>query len=715
MRSEVRQRGARLALLALAAACLVSLASSVGRGPAPRPQGGASAGVIPGAFDHYDHVNRGWLSLANPEVERDCRGCHDPADPSRGGRLDETCKLCHINPEFSATGRFERVDPKSPFLHGDHTTLSCRECHGPENLGQVSDFLSNEPMPIRRGFAECSRCHGDGAPRYVDPLGTRRDDLAGILQAMINGSPAMGPESLGPFLHIEHMPDPTQSFDMAAVLGADASAPQAGGMGCGSCHQSLTQELVQRGPGLEQVFDDTSCATCHITQGGAAIAFEDGAASESLTLGTFFHADHVRAFEAGRSTNLVAGSAFERLSTQGCNACHAYGVANADGCTNAAAASDFGFEATLPAFEGCAACHSTPAMKPTQHQDWETKCALCHTFPSPREAFADSAPLLEGVPRRRPIGFRIETQEHPMIVADPEAGTRPEACVRCHRAPVTELPSRIREARFDHATHLPSEFSAEDCKDCHGSRIDDASSPAEIGNRLANVRLAQGSGAYGLTYDPDACMRCHKGSQPVPDFDATDSVRAVLFSHRQHLGSRKQDLDCASCHDVPQGAALADPTRYFRTRACSTCHNHTDQPEITGGLGSQSTESCARCHTGSIPAIDASSERPELCGRRRISAIQGTQFHPADRDCTSCHQILEQTLTKLLVSSISTQPDMAVKKAHGARTKEQLRGSCLQCHWSRYMNTMGDDPEDPRVRREQGALSDPYPGVAGSR
>ena len=128
--------------------------------------------------------------------------------------------------------------------------------------------------------------------------------------------------------------------------------------------------------------------------------------------------------------------------------------------------------------------------------------------------------------RRRPKSFRIRTQVHPDITVPAW-----KDCKDCHRAEPKSLPSRVQEQPFRHVTHVPKpdekngDQVAQSCLECHKSTVRWTDSSAELGLVRGEERRAAPESERGLTYDPAACVRCHRGSPPevvsdeMPDSD----------------------------------------------------------------------------------------------------------------------------------------------------------------------------------------------------
>ncbi|MFT5461863.1 MAG: hypothetical protein ACI8QS_000735 [Planctomycetota bacterium] len=696
-------------------------------------------------FLHYDHVAAPWLNPDLGEVERDCLGCHDLDAPWSDVNAKALCAKCHY--QYTATVPEFPVDQKvatdgtlgfgyasmEVFLHGEHGTLTCRECHAPDSFRQgqiLKSIPQSATMVIRRGINECQRCHETGSLETLGrPLEARSGDSAGLeadsFFSGLNGDPSMGPDALGAFIHGEHMLDPAASFSLSS-LHADAE-------GCATCHAALLLETTQRSA-PEELLPQAGCDECHVSVDDSALSFRGPSeALPSLSSGAFFHGDHLRTGVAGRvSAGVASADSHAQLEIQSCSVCHQVG--GSDG------GREFAFDLAQPEYSylGCAQCHDTPAWQTQGHGEW-TSCTDCHSFSGPTSDLRTDRPLAaEPVARRRPTSFRIESQTHRMITGLTKADLD-QACVECHRAPVESLPSRIRDTAFRHSTHLPAEFDSDDCLRCHSEPVAQASRSWELGGALAgnSIQPAEDGEAhprFGLTYDPDSCNGCHEGAVITPVLAPIETSLTVEFSHAGHLTPELLDplgehaISCGDCHGVQGGADLGepvDPSRFFAKPAeCSSCHDHGENAAITanfGGLASSSATSCAQCHGGGqgggIPFIRSGELLASSSLAQRVATVSGIQAHPNDRNCETCHVTMGNELRS---------PDVALGLVSVAGIKKRMHGgdypqvdpnapavsadgskeqqTCLSCHWTLIASSMTQDPFSPEIRDVFGSL-----------
>lgn len=755
-------------------------------------------------FNHGNHVPSAWTNPDVPERQRDCRGCHNysvegPHDPQA------VCINCHFSDEVNQYEfKLWAVDPSfltglsavrsqdSLFQHSYHLALECRECHPAGD-----DIRAPYLMPKSGGLALCEQCHIGEKPRQEDLrfMATRRDGtpidadygaqikgklMRGLVEAL-NGAPAMGPNAgaerhVGPFRHQDHiLPEHSGSAtSLSQLMNADKGAERARRANCAACHGPMFDAVAGMTPpeGSEThvSFEQTAenCGACHISDGaGTPISFRVEASTKpSLAAATFSHADHLRIGRPSGEAVKATAAGYESIHEEGCFACHEH---------DAAAAGSYVLSDGLgseQAFQGCQECHSTSAWAPVEHGDWWThedhgswqSCTPCHDFAQPD--FLANRPLVQ-VERRRPGVFRIETQMHPHITTAPGESIE-QSCAECHRQPVAELPSRIQEAPFRHASHLPAEPSAEDCLRCHGPNVSLAEFSGDLGRRLAQggVLAAAPEAQVGLVYDPASCTECHLGAAPVASSEGSEAAltprEVPEFSHGAHVGkplANGEMMGCAECHVFDpggqmageSGAEMAAAPIEIRTVAeamdCTLCHDHSWTPPaaaaaggdtsswparalVTGaGITPAEVQACTLCHVSGIPVDGAEWTIPSAM----VADLAGNagQFHPDDRECATCH-IPREGLIAAASTSVPSGSRVFVQRSFyvpeiaegakpaihrgGTRKIEDDYVSCADCHWTKYKaDSIGEgtgttNPETPLERRKRGDDLRYFPG-----
>ncbi len=590
-------------------------------------------------FIHLDHVPTVWANGSQPETLRDCRGCHQFGESSTRDP-QAACADCHIQAhengnQFQVVFKegWETLDPlrtpNSMFQHYAHRELTCRECHQPESM------IPSDPMPIRRGSQECIRCHGPASasmPLELDGLlGEPKVQIraaSGKMVDLLNNSPAMAAGTLGEFFHSEHLAGTSEAFSLAQLV---AEAPMEGR--CTSCHEPIVKAGLD---GFQaKRFREDSCGQCHITESGPMSFGTSIETAESQTSGTFSHADHL-GFDAGRHDARLSNEAgYKRIEESGCHACHEYdSEARSFLVKDAAGHSD------------CRSCHAADGWKVEQHGEWQAwGCMQCHSF-AQSGALALDRPEAQ-VRRRTSTRFLVTSQVHPHIAGEQKTDVYKGNCVQCHRAPVKELPSRIGEREFNHASHLPENPSAEHCDRCHGARVQHAQSSVALAEQLSGASLlgpnSEQKQQLGLTFDLAACAECHLGGvlQPVQTEYSELATRSVPeFSHAAHIGKADEEgrrINCMSCHQS-DGVSSGPVTTLPGAMNCTQCHNHN--PGYSGDISGEATATelarCTNCHLTEIPAAGST----RMVERLRISEVVGgvAQFHPSDRECNDCHK-----------------------------------------------------------------------------
>ena len=735
-------------------------------------------------FTHQKHVPAAWMERDGngkwkfDETQRDCRGCHDyGADAIRDPQT--VCTQCHFSNEINEYTFTLWADPpeftkdltglRSPgalFQHNYHLVLECRECH------QVSADKFQAPilMPGARDRESCRTCHGGDKPRAAELLFMTHDRagnpitedskakaravLEGDLLDTLNESPAMGANqgqdrAVKPFQHADHVLIGGREavFSLAEMKSALAPA-QAGREGnCGACHAPMFTAdpavAASTPTDIHAPFtqSDQNCGTCHASDStGTPIQFElKPRTIKSVTAGTFSHKDHLSFVRP--SGNLTERSfqtsvqGYDSIEAEGCMACHEWDALKAEGFSLKGAL------ANTQSFQGCQSCHSTA---PSDHGSWTTakdhgtwgNCNSCHDPDS--SDFATNRPMAQ-VNRRKPSLFTIETHSHPVITVD-EGEELGASCSECHRQPVQELPSRIKDMAFSHKTHLPPEAGPESCASCHGSLLTLAEHSADLGTLLARgtEALPVPSNRLGLIYDPGACTECHLGSAPQPQFDPGSPPEGTPrdvpeFSHAGHLGKTLNgggEVSCTTCHLPSQGSAVGTLPEAL---ACTLCHDHSvtaitnHSPAMEGGVNAAEVAACTICHEGGLGAL----EQRSLLATLRVDDLLDNvaQFHQMDQDCAQCHlptggrlvsDVSAPTNSRLFAERAffeRTQGAPHVPAIHRGDTRKfEQDPDCFYCHWTGLLsNSLGGrtptgDPEIPSVRRDYGNRLSDFPG-----
>lgn len=611
-----------------------------------------AAAPAPLPFAHSDHVTPGWYRK-QPENKRDCRGCHvyakdagpvdpqaitpDPArQPPRQG-----CDVCHARqggsfgmvvkpPAFAQDLGALRAQGSVVFEHGDHLRLACRECHLPDGL-VVLDKTTFDPLPIQAGSRACGECHRDGGRRNFEVVsGETLAAVAAAPSLTAKGFAAaldkrLGrPIGAGRFRHQDHLVDPQAAVPLAQLLGGQST--------CMPCHPANSDLDNSAFAGQRFVVD--RCGTCHIGATGP-LQFTPGldAAAQSASCATFKHGDHVR---VAKTPQVCNAKARQSIDDRGCRACH--GLARGADGFDAWSLLDIGGAGTpAAAYEGCVVCHDNDAWRTREHGRWQERCQACHSFPSP--SMQSTRPMAT-IRRSSKLRFAIDVQAHRHITGTSRADAAAEACIACHLAPVKQLPSRIAERAFDHASH-PT-----DCSRCHAA--------VAVAKDAATLGVAPPAGADPAgyrTFDLARCGDCHEGGAVVVTREEFATRSVPRFAHADHVAPAGQPdkvrkngapITCATCHQPSDGGrSLSVPD----AQSCAECHGHDDKraPE-TKGFGPADAGSCGKCHGEGAPAVDA---RVSVA-RLTLPMFAGGQVHDpaitAKTDCQECHVSPEPVL-----------------------------------------------------------------------
>ncbi|HIL38745.1 MAG TPA: hypothetical protein EYG26_14830 [Planctomycetes bacterium] len=735
-------------------------------------------------FTHRKHVPKAWMARDDEgewsfqERQRDCRGCHNYE--KEGAHDPQTvCTQCHFNNDTNQYTFTLWADPpsftkdltglRSPgafFQHNYHLVLECRECH------QVSEdeFLPPILMPGARDKDSCRTCHEGDKPRQKtlmfmthdreeNPIDeSRREEAMSVLKknllTALNQSPSMGANIGGkrfvePFRHEDHVliKNKEQSFSLAELKEALVSVKTIREGNCGACHATMfqAQDSTELQAGVHMPFEqhDQSCGTCHVSDAaGTPIQFKLNANTlTSVTAGTFSHATHLN-FERPQGDPVKSSATgYDVIEAEGCLACHEW---------NNMLSEEFSLRGALAdpnSFKGCQDCHTTAAWAPIDHGSWWTprdhgdwsSCETCHD-PEDRD-FAANRPQAQV--QRRPSGlFSIDTHAHPLITVA-EGEELSGSCSECHRRPVKELPSNIKNVAFSHESHLPPGAGPEACSNCHSANLALSDRSGDLGALIVSghdaVQVPEDQ--LGLIYDPAACSDCHLGSDPTPQFGPESVASANIqkvpeFSHAMHLGKALNGggvVDCTNCH-TPQAKARVGTLP--AALDCTLCHDHADtaivnhSPALEGGISPNEVAACNTCHQGGLSEL----EQRSLLTTLSIDDLIGNvaQHHDLQRECKECHlpesaqmvsQVSAPTNSRLFAErtfyrserSAIGSPEIPAIHRNGTR-KFGEDTNCFYCHWTNLLSsstaggTPTGDPETDVARRDYGNRLSDFPG-----
>lgn len=714
----------------------------------------------PGRFSHAQHVDRVWLGDI-PEVWRDCRACHRFDEQNRVSAPQRECDSCHVDKgllvrEFTVGWeddlRGYTTRTRDAFRHHTHYMLECRECHLPPNARNVTDF------DVVTGPGQCARCHeqrpAEEALAMVRGLRWFRS-VADAPGAQALGVAAFTPPAADGYAQyadklVKVFAGPDGGVNTVPLpLGGDFDHDDHAGITCIACHTTIPTASA-KDVGTGQIPAGT-CGSCHqIDDKTPPTAASPAAATrrvqrESQTAGAFLHADHYGFVQPGaqRRAGVCTEASYAQLTDSkqnGCDVCHVQNKA-AVGLVQP----DFPFQPgnSKHTYLDCASCHAVDgwrtgesAAKPL-HDSSDGKqgdgkngwgaCAACH-LPG-AGAMAKERPKVD-VQRFTESTFRFNAHTHPDITTagvDRSGRAALADCAACHRARVPELPTRLAERVFRHATHLPAQPQAKDCAGCHPSATS-AAAPAAL---AVDFR----------TYSTKDCTTCHWGGDvtEVVTGDGKPASRTVVqFPHGPHV---KAGASCTDCHELD--AVGRDETTKPAALQCNLCHDH--QPGGDGkaadpkaeGLFAGEARSCVRCHHEPAPpgatlveAVPPPRGTPAAAQDTRFRFEQAVfagfrepQFHPLGGECKECHKADLAPNKKWPGLRRERKDHVFVRKpgkVHGDGPKQPA--NCLACHWVATSGLKASitgsgavfdrrrEPTSPTTRQEFGNEKTGYPG-----
>ncbi len=653
-------------ILACASVLLSALPTLIAWGDGPGPAQGADETIVElKSFPHSNHVHESWLKN---EVPRDCRGCHDFDEKDGIREPEQTCVLCHYDfPDGKKALRVEGMiagmrSTDSTFAHGDHLDLDCAACHRPKAKDLTYPGVPDQ-MFIPKGLGWCVDCHD---PKAANPSPKRSRDDAGFQQA-INANPKMRANPNAVFRHSEHL----------------SSAELKEKKNCARCHDSVAKAEADMG---EQVYNAASCGDCHVNEAGKSLPF--GIKTRKYVSGAdlaFYHSDHLSA-EALKASG--------RLRDEGCFACHQLGEREGRGV------SDYPLKRGYDKYEQCAKCHGeedvtwrglkgSSAPQPVtwridDHADVSDRntCIKCHVIGVP--GAMKTTRVKRDSERSRPGVFEIKVQAHPHMTGPNDKKNRD--CRSCHLAEADLIPSRIREKRFRHESHLdPKSDANAQCLTCHEMTGTDRPGLLEL----------EGRDRRRLSYREDACTQCHRGVKLIqPSSWKSPLGKTILFDHGDHVTHPDKPLKCGECH-VPGPEGDREYAFAAGAKDCSKCHDHGEHAKDTGNRDQGYVNGCVACHEVHEPGLPQPGT-DLFASRVDIHSIKGAQFHPlpGEKRCADCHRpgfthstLKESTLDLVLSDTTYSRP----RDFHGTHEKSsQTPRYCYACHWNSF-DTLAQD------------------------
>jgi len=399
-----------------------------------------------------------------------CSSCHDAKHKGW-----QSCSACHGT---LAWGMRKPAPEGHVSLEGDHSELSCLDCHKAAKAPETARKCVTCHGTNHGGLTECQNCH-DPKTGWEPKPGWSHNDFFVLRGAHTK-------------LECGDCHEDGRFAGTPKVCVGCHGKKHGGLTDCGSCHS--TSRFVPATFRHSSVFkltgahDDLKCSRCHpdrafgrtISDGGTRCVSCHGAMHGGLTAcadchttsrftpSTFRHSDVFPLI--GQHTTLL------------CTSCHEDGqFANVPG-------------------DDCVDCHADDSP----HGPGVTDCADCHT---PLISFAITTPFDD-----HPIPLGMDVDQH---------GTM--ACDLCHTTPVFTAPTT--PCATCHSGDIPH-VGPTDCLSCHWPTTwNDTHFTHPV---ILNFAQDNDSGHSSTEFGgyPNGCFQCHPGNTPDPDFTAASCLVA---------------------------------------------------------------------------------------------------------------------------------------------------------------------------------------------
>ena len=427
-----------------------------------------------------DHA-KSWLGL-----ETACASCHN--DPHHG-QLGAECAKCHNASAWKPAAGFDHAKTAYPLL-GKHATLECAKCHLAERL-QLAHDDKGQPIPLYKplAHADCTPCHNDPhAGRFKGACSSCHsvEDFHSIKKAGFNHDLTRYP------LRGKHASlECASCHDPKTAWGKKPPFER-----CGSCHRDAHAGLATLAG------KPADCAACHRVDGFHPSTFTVAQHKSSRYPLEGAHAAaecgacHVRRAESAAVVAALGVARVEMRPPHGaCTECH-----------NDPHGGRFVAGGERPHAEGCLACHSMGAFRPSR-----VDIALHAKYSFPLEGAHRAVPCqaCHAELTAAPAASSLKAAAHPRVLRFAESK---RACASCHENP--------------HGDQFAKRADRGACESCHGA---DAFAPA---SRFDHTRDASFKldGAHARV----ACAACHRSER--------------LASGKTRMIYRPVPGRCVDCH-----------------------------------------------------------------------------------------------------------------------------------------------------------------------
>lgn len=627
----------------------------------------------------------GWLiGVSNPHspTPSGCAGCHGPGGVRNSlpalhiGTQGSDCKTCHHSTVGSYIswqgGQYNHApeptncgichddgQARDSFPPGHIATggADCKGCHQssiPGYLAWAGGIQNHNPTP-----ANCSICHGDGAPRDSFPathISIQGQDCKSCHQPSISGGYLNWTGAA-----FSHSPEPVSCASCHATEGTHPSFPTnhipTQGLDCKSCHQASLTNFTNWTGGIQNHSPTpNNCGTCH-----AAGAIIDR-----------FPTNHIP------------------TSGKDCKICHGATITSGYGNWRNGV---YGHD---PAPAACTSCHSTGGIRPSYpavHISTVGKdCKACHQA----SVTASYANWTSGVYGHTPAPSNCAGCHADNAVKDSfpagHIAVNGLDCKSCHQASVTGNYGNWTGGVFSHNPEPAT------CKTCHADGASRDSFPVghiTVGTldckACHQATLTNYTSWAGAIFNhnpvPATCGSCHSDGAPYdrfPPVHVPTSGNDCVTCHSSSIAGgfanwqngqyshSPAPSSCASCHS-PGGLHNSLPTDHFATNGvdCKSCHVNSvnnGYADWFGGIFSHTTtiinqKNCNSCHNTNRPTIGKLMAQDP--------ALTVNKGHYGQFDCYYCHKTTNQ---------FKDWNSSATSHYNASGTKVE---SCLPCHYSR--------------------------------
>jgi hypothetical protein len=531
---RTRQRGVRVALVAVAAAVLLGM---------------AGFGTV--SWNYMQHDN-GF-----------CTGCHIMEVPFQrftGSKHDSlSCHNCHQQSLYASTRQlylWVADRPEEISMHSKVPTRICAECHiqgdrEPERWRRIATtaghrvHLESDSSALRG--IECVTCHGAEVHRFVPASATCAQ--AGC---HVNTEIRLGKMSSQTGLHCAACHRFTADVPLLATTDSAAGTLRPGASQCLACHQ-----MRARLPDFDPARDPhkQTCGMCHNphvqTRPADALKSCATAACHGDWRAEPFHTGAAHRGVAPRCTTCHQPHA-AKVDASDCSGCHAE-VNRRSGTRRLPQAFD-----TTRALRPISWSHPpgpermkvkgdsplTPPDTFSHDRHKSLACLTCHTSADPRARLTFEAPRGCQICHHQSAATSNCAQCHAPVELAPVRAVAVQIAA-------AERPPRDRSASFRHERHATVA-----CVTCHTTPVSLATSAP------AKACTACHEDHHAARRD---CAQCHAGTGPAPPH-TTETHVACDACHRESTVARlvpDRGL-CLTCHTGQR--------EHYAERECTTCH-----------------------------------------------------------------------------------------------------------------------------------------------